>query len=121
MGGQRYDNPGAVFATLIFGNLFFIGLQVTVLLAWRSRMSRERRERIWPWQQWAVLLTQPTAFAVPVAFAWITRRKRGYVEGLRALALGLALLIAIYLAAGFAMGLFAGALGVPDEALELPS
>jgi hypothetical protein len=58
-------------------------------LAWRGAMTPRRREGIWIPEKWALLIWQFGPLTM-LPFAWITRRRRGVLEGARALILGAA-------------------------------
>src|SRR4051794_2240530 len=71
-----------------------IVFQAALLLVWRRRLSPERREFVWPWEQWGLLLLNPTASLVTLAFAIVTRKRRAHsgwpwvVDLLKAIAIG---------------------------------
>jgi hypothetical protein len=92
---------------------FVAPMVVTVLAqrAWLVRMTRARRARGWSVASWgmAVLWLGPLSM---IPFAWVTRRRRGLLEGLLAIARGvlgaaglLAACAGIDLALAWALGL----------------
>jgi hypothetical protein len=114
MGGDPGEH-WKTFGATVLPNVVFNLLQLAVQLGWKRRMSPERQERVWTWPQWGLILINPTCLGAMLAFAWITRRKRGFAEGARALGIGFGLLAAVYAVTVFADSAYRDAVGLPAE------
>jgi hypothetical protein len=114
MSGDGSDHWKTFGATLV-PNLVFNLVQLAVQIVWKRRMIPERQARVWTWPQWGLILLNPTCIGAMFAFAWITRRHRGFGEGARALGIALALFAGVYAITVLADSAYRQAVGLPAE------